>query len=44
MGSFIEINDTLRITVEQGFPVDILDLKKHQQNPVMTETLKDKIF
>lgn len=28
MGSFIEINDTLRITKEQGFPKE-LDYKKH---------------
>jgi hypothetical protein len=28
MGSFIEINDTLRITKEQGFPEE-LDLETH---------------
>ena len=28
MGSFIEINDTLRITKEQGFPKE-LDYEKH---------------
>lgn len=28
MGSFIEINDTLRITKEQGFPLE-LDYGKH---------------
>ena len=28
MGSFIEINDTLRITKEQGFPQE-LDYEKH---------------
>jgi len=44
MGSFIEINDTLRITTEQGFPVDILDFKNHQENPMMTEKIKDKVF
>ena len=28
MGAYIEINDTLRITKEQGFPKE-LDYKKH---------------
>lgn len=28
MGSYIEINDTLQITKEQGFPKE-LDWKKH---------------
>ncbi|HLC36861.1 MAG TPA: hypothetical protein VJK05_04625 [archaeon] len=44
MGSFIELNDTLQITKEQGFPVDILDLKTHRKNPIKLEEVKDKIF
>jgi len=44
MGSYIELNDTLQITTEQGFPEDILDLKKHQNNPIKLESLADKIF
>lgn len=44
MGSAIEINDTLQITVEQGFPADILDLKKHLENPIKIEDLKEKNF
>lgn len=44
MGSFIELNDTLRITTEQGFPEDILNIRKHSNNPIKIEELKNKIF
>jgi hypothetical protein len=44
MGSNIELNDTLQITTEQGFPADILDLKRHQKNPITLEEVKDKEF
>jgi hypothetical protein len=44
MGSLIEINDTLELTTEQGFPVEILDLEKHLKNPITLEDVKDKIF
>jgi len=44
MGSFIEVNDTLQITSEQGFPIDILDLKKHKENPITLNDVKDKVF
>ncbi|NMC51704.1 hypothetical protein GYA54_03185 [Candidatus Kuenenbacteria bacterium] len=44
MGSFIELNDTLQITTEQGFPVDVLDLEKHKANPIQFEQIKDKVF
>lgn len=43
MGSFIEINDTLRITKEQGFPAE-LDIDKHIANPLSVEDIKDKVF
>jgi hypothetical protein len=43
MGSMIEINDTLQITKEQGFPLE-LDLEKHLQNPLKAEDFKDSIF
>lgn len=43
MGSFIEINDTLRITKEQGFPAE-LDLETHLQKPYSIEEVKDKVF
>ena len=41
MGSFIEINDTLRITKEQGFPAE-LDLQTHLANPYTLDNVKDK--
>jgi hypothetical protein len=44
MGSFVELNDTLQITMEQGFPADILDLKKHQEKPITLDEVKDKVF
>lgn len=43
MGSFIEINDTLRITKEQGFPVE-LDLLKHLKEPYAIDEFKGKVF
>jgi len=43
MGSFIEINDTLRITKEQGFPTE-LDVTKHLTSPFKLEDFKDKTF
>lgn len=43
MGSFIEINDTLRINKEQGFPAE-LNLEKHLESPYSLESVKDKVF
>jgi len=43
MGSFIEINDTLRITKEQGFPAE-LDLETHIKNSYNLDDIKDKVF
>ncbi|HEY4963181.1 MAG TPA: hypothetical protein VIH90_00605 [Candidatus Saccharimonadales bacterium] len=43
MGAFIEINDTLRITKEQGFPGE-LDLETHLNSPYQTEDFVDKVF
>ena len=43
MGSIIEINDTLQITKEQGFPVE-LDIDKHLKDPYKMEDFADKIF
>jgi hypothetical protein len=44
MGSMVEINDTLQLTTEQGFPADLLDLKKHQKKPVKLSDVQGKIF
>lgn len=43
MGSFIEINDTLRITAEQGFPSE-LELQSHLKNPYSLEAVAGKLF
>ena len=37
MGSTIIFNDTLQITAEQGFPVQLLDLERHQANAIHFE-------
>ncbi|EKD56633.1 MAG: hypothetical protein ACD_58C00131G0008 [uncultured bacterium] len=44
MGSYFELNDTLQITTKQGFPADILDIEKHQKNPISINEVKNKIF
>lgn len=44
MGSKVEINDTLQLTTEQGFPADLLDLKKHQKKPIKLSDVQGKIF
>ncbi len=43
MGSFIEINDTLRITKAQGFPSE-LDIAKHLKNPYTLSDVEGKVF
>ncbi|PIZ51872.1 hypothetical protein COY27_02195 [Candidatus Woesearchaeota archaeon CG_4_10_14_0_2_um_filter_33_13] len=43
MGSYIELNDTLQLTTEQGFPKE-LDLTKHLNKPFITSYFKDKVF
>lgn len=43
MGSFVELNDTLQITTEQGFPLE-LDLKKHRERPFTVDDFKGRVF
>jgi hypothetical protein len=43
MGSFIETNDTLQISYEQGFP-EKLNIEIHKNNPFLLEDFKDEIF
>ena len=43
MGSFIETNDTLQITKEQGFPPELI-LDAHIKKPFTTEDFADRIF
>ena len=43
MGSVIEINDTLQLTSEQGFPAS-LDLEKHLKIPYRADNFTGKVF
>jgi len=44
MGSMLELNDTLQITKEQGFPDAIFDLAKHQAKPIVADDVKGRVF
>jgi hypothetical protein len=44
MGCFYEINDTLLLTKDQGFPSDILNIERHLKNPVTLKDVEGKIF
>lgn len=44
MGTQIEINDTLNLTKEQGFPGDLLSLEKHLHAPVSASKLEGRSF
>lgn len=43
MGSFIELNDTLQLTAEQGFPKE-LDFEKHKQKPLRAKDFEGRVF
>jgi hypothetical protein len=43
MGSHIELNDTLQITIQQGFP-KALNINKHLKKPFKTSDFKGKVF
>jgi hypothetical protein len=43
MGSIFEINDTLQINGEQGFPAS-LNRARHAQEPIQLSEVKDRIF
>ena len=43
MGSYFELNDTLQITREQGFP-DALDLETHLIKPYKTSDFVGQVF
>jgi len=43
MGSLIEINDTLQLTKEQGFPLE-LNLEQHLKKPYTVQDFENKIF
>lgn len=43
MGGFVEINDVLQLTREQGFPAELV-LERHQQSPFKAEDFAGKVF
>ncbi len=43
MGSLVEINDTLQITREQGFPPE-LDYQRHLEKPLTAKDFEGRIF
>ena len=44
MGSFLEINDTLQVTTEQGFPADLLNLERHLKEPITLDVVEGRVF
>jgi hypothetical protein len=44
VGTKIEINDTLQLSIEQGFPADIFDIDKHLAKPISLADVGDRIF
>lgn len=44
MGTFIEINDTLQLTTEQGFPAHIFDYALHSRNPIQLSAVRNQLF
>ena len=44
MGSIIELNDTLQLTTEQGFPSEFLNYEKHLQTPIPLEEVQGRTF
>lgn len=43
MGSYFEANDTLQITKEQGFPIE-LDVEKHLATPYELSDFENRVF
>ena len=43
MGSYIETNDTLQLTPEQGFPAQLV-LEDHLKNPYSAKQFEGKLF
>jgi len=44
MGSMIELNDTLQITTEQGFPEEVLNFARHTKGEIKLKDLEGRIF
>jgi len=44
MGSYVEINDTLQLTKEQGFPCNEINLERHLEKEYTAKDFEGKIF
>ena len=44
MGSTLELNDTLLLSTEQGFPEDLLNLQQHQEQGISLSQLTGQTF
>ena len=44
MGCFYELNDTLLLTADQGFPSDVFDYARHVANPVTLKDVENRVF
>jgi hypothetical protein len=44
VGSILEINDSLQLTTDQGFPADIFDLGRHRATPITLADIGDRVF
>lgn len=44
MGNFVEFNDTLQITTEQGFPADVLNLAEGDDAEAAFQRVKGVLF
>jgi hypothetical protein len=40
----LEINDSLQLTTEQGFPVELFNLERHRANPITLDDVGDRLF
>lgn len=44
MGCFYELNDTLLLTKDQGFPSEFLNIERHRKTPVTLKDVEGSIF
>jgi hypothetical protein len=44
VGTMVEINDTLQLTTEQGFPASLLCRKTHVRNPIKLQSVAHMVF
>lgn len=44
MGCMYELNDTLLLSPDQGFPTNVFDYDSHVKNPVTIKDVEGKIF